>query len=183
MTPRADAQRNYEHLLAAAKTAFNATGADASLDDIAREAGVGNATLYRHFPTREKLLEAVYDEQIQAFCATGRALLDSPPAQALRQWQLAAIAHFTQNRGLADAILAEHRGTAPPRFAEWHHLIEEVAASLLERAQQAGVVRTDLTAHELTRLTSAIATIAGPDAVKAKRLLSLLMEGLEDSRR
>jgi AcrR family transcriptional regulator len=98
---RADAPRNRERLLAAAVTAFNARGAGASLDDIAKAAGVGNATLYRHFPTRAKLLEAVYDQRIAVLCAAAAELAQpAAPARALHEWLRAVVTHVTDRRVL-----------------------------------------------------------------------------------
>ena len=131
---RADAQRNRERLLAAAETAFNARGAGASLDDIARAAGVGNATLYRHFPTRATLLEAVYDQRIAELCAAAAELADpAAPARALREWLRAVVAHVTDRRVLTDAFLAAYEGPAgiePPQVAAWHKAIFDAGRPL-----------------------------------------------------
>ncbi|GAA2793199.1 TetR/AcrR family transcriptional regulator [Nonomuraea dietziae] len=103
---RADARRNYERLLAAAATVFAEHGVDASLEDIARRAGVANGTLYGHFPTRQALLEALLRDRMDALTATARDLLDHPSAhEALVIWARAAMAHTTTYRGLVTALM------------------------------------------------------------------------------
>ena len=177
---RADAQRNRERLLAAAETAFNARGAGASLDDIARAAGVGNATLYRHFPTRATLLEAVYDQRIAELCAAAAELADpAAPARALREWLRAVVAHVTDRRVLTDAFLAAYEGPAgiePPQVAAWHSAIFDAALPLLTAAQGAGAIRPDLSLIELMALTAAVARAGDP--AHAERFLDVLLEGI-----
>jgi AcrR family transcriptional regulator len=177
---RADAQRNYERLLAAAETALNAHGVGASLDDIARAAGVGNATLYRHFPTREKLIEAVYDQRIQALCAAARELSTAQdPAGALHRWLRAVVAHITESRVLADAFMASYQGPSdaePPQIAAWHDAVREAALPLLTAAQDAGAARPDLDVTELVGLTTAVARAGSP--AHAGRFLDVLLEGI-----
>src|SRR5690242_8753984 len=102
---RADAQRNYERLLATAREVFDEHGADAPLDEIARRAGIGNATMYRHFPTRRELIIAVYADEVDALCAQGQALLEKEqPGDALFTWLRSFIAHVATKRDLALAI-------------------------------------------------------------------------------
>jgi AcrR family transcriptional regulator len=177
---RADAQRNYQRLLAAAEQAFNAHGADASLDDIAKAAGVGNATLYRHFLTREKLIEAVYDDRIQTLCATaGQLAKTQEPGDALVNWLRTVVAHIIESRGLGDAFNAAYQGpddAEPPQVVAWHRHIREAAAPLLSAAQAAGSVRADLDVVELLALTTAVARAGNP--TQAGRFLALLLEGL-----
>ncbi len=177
---RADARRNYERLLATAETAFDAHGASASLDDIAKAAGVGNATLYRHFPTREKLIEAVYDHRIQALCAAaGHLAATRQPGDALIGWLEAAVAHITASRTLGDAFDAAYQGprdAEPPQVTAWHRSVREAAAPLLSAAQAAGRVRADLDSAELVALTTAVARAAGP--ARAGHFLELLLEGI-----
>jgi AcrR family transcriptional regulator len=177
---RADAQRNRDRLLAAAESALNAHGATASLDDIAKAAGVGNATLYRHFPTRAKLIEAVYDQRIMALCgaATGPAT-GREPAAALRDWLRAVVEHITDSRVLADAFAATYEGPAgiePPQFTAWHAAMYEAAAPLLDAAREAGAIRPDLSVAELLALTTAVARAGDP--AHAERFLDVLLEGM-----
>jgi AcrR family transcriptional regulator len=184
MTPRgpqrSDAQRNRSRLLTAAEAALNAHGASASLDDIARAAGVGNATLYRHFPTRAELIEAVYDQRIRQLCAAAGELAQAPePAGALREWLRALVAHITDSRILADAFTASLEGppdTEPPQVAAWHRAIFEAALPLLTAAQDAGAIRPDLSLMELMALTAAVARAGDP--VHAERFLDVLLEGI-----
>ena len=177
---RADAQRNRERLLAAAETAFNAQGAGASLDDIAKAAGVGNATLYRHFPTRAKLLEAVYDQRIAELCAAAAELAQpAAPALALHEWLRAVVAHVTDRRVLADAFLAAYEGPAgidPPQFAAWHNALFEAGRPLLAAAQDAGTARRDVDIAELLALATGVARAGSP--AQAERFLSVLLEGI-----
>jgi AcrR family transcriptional regulator len=177
---RADARRNRGRLLAAAQTALNAHGATASLDDIAKAAGVGNATLYRHFPTRAKLIEAVYDQRIAALCGEAAELAASrEPAAALQQWLRAVVEHITGSRVLADAFAATHEGpagTEPPQFTAWHAAIYDAASPLLDAAREAGAIRTDLSLAELLALTTAVARAGDP--AQAGRFLDVLLKGV-----
>jgi AcrR family transcriptional regulator len=180
VTQRADAQRNRERLLTAAETAFNAQGAGASLDDIAKAAGVGNATLYRHFPTRAKLLEAVYDQRIAELCAVAAELAQlAAPARALHEWLRAVIAHVTDRRVLTDAFLAAYEGPVgiePPQFAAWHNALFDAGRPLLAAAQDAGTARRDLNIAEVLALVTGVARAGSP--AQADRFLSVLLEGI-----
>lgn len=184
MTPRpprrADARRNYDRLLAAAETALNAHGAQASLDEIAKAAGVGNATLYRHFPTRESLIEAVYDERIRALCATARDLAArQEPGPALFGWLRVVVAHITESRVLGEAFMAAYqgpKGMEPPQIAVWHRSVEQAASPLLTAAQEGGALRPDLDAAELMALTTAVGRAGDP--ARAGHYLDLLLEGI-----
>ncbi|GAB2800443.1 TetR/AcrR family transcriptional regulator [Actinoallomurus bryophytorum] len=177
---RADAQRNRERLLAAAEAALNADGVNASLDDIAKAAGVGNATLYRHFPTREKLIEAVYDHRIRALCdAAGELAASGEAGEALVDWLRAVVCHITQSQVLGDAFMAAYEGPAdvePPQIIAWHRALREVAAPLLGAAQAAGAVRPDLDVVELLALTTAVARAGNP--AQAGHFLGFLLEGI-----
>lgn len=175
---RADARRNRERLLAAAREAFAAHGPDAPLDPIAQQAGVGSGTLYRHFPTREDLMREVYRGQIDALCARGRELASSPtPEKALITWLRMAV-DMADRRGLA-AALYERMGADPPSpfLLATKQALGEAAAPLLRCAQEAGAVRPDVTAPELLKLVHAIARVTdGPD--ETERLLDLLLGGI-----
>src|ERR687888_1633161 len=119
---RADAQRNVERLIAAAREAFAENGPNAPLDDIARAAGVGAGTLYRHFPTRLALFEAVYRDNVERLCAEGERLAATePPAEALVDWLRGFVSVVSQKRGLATALTDE--GRASELFAECHAMI------------------------------------------------------------
>jgi AcrR family transcriptional regulator len=177
---RADAQRNVERLIAAAREAFSTDGPNASLDEIARSAGVGPGTLYRHFPTRLALFEAGYRVSVERLCADGERLADTePPAQALIDWLQGFVTVVSQKRGLAAALTEE--GRTSELFAQCHAMINATGGELLDRAKAAGAVRSDVELGDLLKMTKAFAQAAetspeGP--VLAERLLSLSMDGL-----
>ncbi|GAA5770805.1 hypothetical protein Aros01_07333 [Streptosporangium roseum] len=177
---RADAQRNYERLLVAAETVLNTHGAGASLDDIAKAAGVGNATLYRHFATREKLIEAVYDQRIRTLCdVAGKQAASEEPGKALLGWLREVVAHITESRVLGEAFMAAYEGPAdvePPQIAAWHRAVREAAAPLLAAAQDTGAIRPDLGVVEMMALTTAVARAGNP--AQAGGFLDLLLEGI-----
>ncbi|MFF0523465.1 TetR/AcrR family transcriptional regulator [Actinomadura nitritigenes] len=175
---RADARRNYDRLLAAARDAFAAYGAEAPLDDIARDAGVGNATLYRHFPSREALLDAVFQDRVQTLCAQAEELHGrESPDDALVTWLRALVAHVTTYRGVASWLMSTATGQEPSP-ASCQELIRAAGKSLLIRAQQSGAVRPDIGTSQLLRLTHAIALATEQTPEEADQLLSLLMDGL-----
>lgn len=178
---RADARRNYDRLLATAATAFSEHGPDASLEEIARQAGVGIGTLYRHFPTRAALLEASYVGQIEALCDQARERAQHPsPGAALAEWLHILAAHNLRYRGLK-GVLSEILQDEPAALSECKAMLRSTAGTLLTRAQQAGAIRADLTVSELLRLVYAIFLTADhpPDATdQIDRLLSLLLDGL-----
>jgi AcrR family transcriptional regulator len=185
MTPhplRADARRNRDRLIAAARAAFAERGAEASLDDIARRAGVGPGTLYRHFPTRLALMEAVYRDGVEALCAEAQDLLTSPsPGEALTSWLRSFLAYVSTKRGLAAALTTIAGEEKPPVFAACHDLISTAGSALLGRAQEAGVVRPDVHLWDLLKLINGIALTCeqSPDCgVLANRLLALVMDGV-----
>jgi AcrR family transcriptional regulator len=179
---RADARRNRDRLIAVAREAFAERGADASLDDIARRAGVGPGTLYRHFPTRMALMEAVYRDGVEALCAEAYDLLLSPsPGDALAAWLRSFLAYAATKRGLAKALMAMAGDEKPPFFAACHDMISEAGAALLARAQAAGAVRPDVQLWDLLKLVSGIAMTCeqAPDCeIMADRLLALVMDGV-----
>jgi AcrR family transcriptional regulator len=171
---RADAQRNRQRLLDAARAVFDEQGTGAPLDDIARRAGVGNATMYRHFANRRELALAVYADEVDALCARGDALLDADsPADALYTWLLAFVSHVATRRELA-VLDADQPGTdVSARYAQWHEAMHRTATALVDRARAAGAVRADVDPGDLLRLTSGIA-LTGADP---HRLLRLVRHG------
>ncbi|HVV12637.1 TetR/AcrR family transcriptional regulator [Amycolatopsis sp.] len=177
---RADAQRNYDRLLAAAETVLDADGAGASLDDIAKAAGVGNATLYRHFPTRGKLIEAIYDQRIRLLCeAAENRVTARDPGKALIDWLREVVVHLTESRVLAEAFMAAQPGppgVEPPQIAAWHKAVDNAAAPLLAAAQADGAIRPGLDATDLMALTTAVARAGSPE--QADAFLDLLLEGI-----
>ncbi len=174
---RADARRNHDLLLAAAKEIFDEHGVDAPLDDIARRAGVGNATMYRHFPTRRELIIAVYSDEVAELCARGEALLGAAdPGDALFAWLRDFVAHVATKRDLALAVPDDRAGQRPALFDQWHEAMRGAASALLGRARDAGAVRADLAVAELLALANGIALTA-PDADRLDRLLTLVRYG------
>jgi AcrR family transcriptional regulator len=177
---RADAQRNVERLIVAAREAFAARGPQAPLDDIARAAGVGPGTLYRHFPTRLALLEAVYRDSVERLCADGARLVETePPADALLDWLQGFVTVVSQKRGLAAALTDE--GRASELFAQCHTMINATGSDLLDRAKAAGAVRDDVALADVLRMAKAFAQAGetSPEgAALAERLLGLAMDGL-----
>jgi AcrR family transcriptional regulator len=179
---RADARRNYEQLVAQARIAFAESGAGASLDEVARRAGVASGTLYRHFPTRLDLVEAVLAEQIAALVERGRALLGAEDGfDALAVWLRAALGHALTYRGLAAEVMnaALDRGGEPA--STWHAELFEVGAALLERARRSGAVVAEAEAADVLKAVGAIAwAVQGdPDgSARAERLVALLVNGL-----
>jgi len=174
---RADAQRNRERLLAAAVEIFSERGPAAPLDEIARRAGIGNATMYRHFPTRRELIIAVFADEVAALCAQGEVLLEGEqPADALFGWLRAFIAHVATKRELATAIPNDGGGQRSALFDQWHDAMRATAFGLLTRAQSAGEVSADIEAADLLALANGIA-VASADVDQANRCLELLRRG------
>lgn len=178
---RADARRNYEQILAAARVGFAKHGPDASLEEIARHAGVGVGTLYRHFPTRLSLQEAVIRENTEAMIGMAAELAETAtPGDALAAWLRAKLDHAASYRGLGAAVMNEIADTASPTLTScW--AMHDAGAELLARAQQAGVIRPDIDVSSLFRLIQAIAIAveSAPDgSVNAGQLLSIMLDGL-----
>jgi AcrR family transcriptional regulator len=176
---RADAQRNYERLVTAAAHVFAEQGTNAALDDVAKRAGIGNATLYRHFPARQDLVQALLAERYDELRATAERLLGgADPRTALASWLRSFIAHVTAYRGLA-ASVADILPNPETDLSASCREMRDAAAKLLARAQDAAVIRSDLTITELLCLTSGVAVAAERRPEETARLLSLLIEGLQ----
>jgi len=179
---RADARRNYEQLVQQARRVFAEFGVDASLDEIARQAGVASGTLYRHFPTRLDLTEAVLAEQVAELVDLGRALLTAEDEfVALSTWLRAALTHALTYRGLAAAVMNSALDRGNGLASTWHAEMLETGAALLARARQSGVVVADADEADVLKMVAAIAWAAQdtPDSsAQADRLLALLMNGL-----
>jgi AcrR family transcriptional regulator len=179
---RADARRNRERLLAAALAAFTESGADdTSLEEIARRAGVGIGTLYRHFPSRQSLLESVYRDQVEVLCARAGPLNDEPSAgSALTTWLRALVGFGLTKRTLMSHLLAGSRPDSPV-FSACRADIMHAASDLLGHAQEAGQVRPDIDAGDLVRISHAVvaATERMPDpGAEAGRLLGIMLGGV-----
>lgn len=174
---RADARRNYARLLEVAGAVFAEQGAQACLEEIAERAGVGIGTLYRHFPTRRALAEAVYHDQIEALVAQAEELLACPsPEDALAIWLGAVVRYGLAKRGLAEFLKTVMQEDAPD--LTWcREALLQAGAALLRRAQAAGAIRSDVDISDVTRLTHAIAS-ASRDGEQTERLLTIMLDGL-----
>ena len=177
--PRTDAQRNRERILEAAKEAFTRFGADASLDDIARQAGVGAGTLYRHFPTRDALIEAVYRSEVEKLAAAERKFTAAmPPIEALRAWMLLFVDHIAEKQIIAPALNSVVGG--PSKLYEGSRgLIQEAIDALVKRAIKSGDIRRDLDPFDLLRALIGVSHVAsGPGwQQSARRLVDILITG------
>src|SRR3954471_4467979 len=178
-TLRADAQRNRDRLLEVAAHAF-AAGGDPTLEGIAREAGVGIGTLYRHFPTREALVEAAYRNELDRLCDAAAELLRThPPEAALRSWMDRFVDYMTTKRGMKDALRAVVASGGNP-FAHSRDRMVEALGLLLRAGAEAGTLRPDADASDLLAGLSGVSLAAGEPGQRAQagRLLDLLVDGL-----
>ncbi|MEN3360521.1 MAG: hypothetical protein V7637_4503 [Mycobacteriales bacterium] len=177
---RADARRNRDQLLAVAAEALAEQGVDVSLRDVARRAGVGIGTLYRHFPTREALLEALFRNRFDGLRDRGAELLAAAdPRQALLTWLADLAAGAASYRGLPESVLDALRDET----SELHvscHAMQAAGAALLDRAQQAGTLRPDVAIEEILALTAGVAWASHhtDHHTAIDRLLTLTMTGL-----
>jgi AcrR family transcriptional regulator len=181
MTMRADARRNYDRLVATVRDVFAGQGTDASLDEIARRAGVGSGTLYRHFPNREALLDAVVAEAVVELNRKAIDLLEAEsPQEALVTWLHALVDYVITVRGLSATMMA----CRDDESSELHHscmVISSAMNALLARAQAAGTVRPDALGDDLGRIVHGIVLAAEADRSDtgiADRLLALTLDGL-----
>jgi AcrR family transcriptional regulator len=177
--PRTDAQRNRERILEVAKEAFTQSGANASLDDIARQAGVGPGTLYRHFPTREELIEAVYRTEVEKMAAAERTFAETmPPLDALRAWMLLFVDYIATKKIIAPALNSMVGGPSKVFEASYGQVWEAIRA-LVKRAVKSGDIRKDLDPIDLLRALIGVANVAtSPDwQQSARRLVEILILG------
>lgn len=177
--PRADAQRNRLRILEVAKEAFTRSGANASLDDIAKQAEVGPGTLYRHFPTRDSLLEAVYHAEVQKLAAAESELSAKlPPVEALRAWMLLFVDYIAAKHIIAPALNTLVGGTAR-LYESSRAQIGGAINTLVKRAVQSGDIRKDLEPFDLLRALIGVFNVAsGPDCQQsARRLVDILISG------
>jgi AcrR family transcriptional regulator len=177
--PRADAQRNRERILDVAKKAFTKRGADTSMDDIAKQSGVGPGTLYRHFPTRDALIEAVYRAEVEKLAAAARHFAESmPPLEALRAWMLLFVDYIAAKQIIAPALNTLVGG--PSRLYEGSRgQVRAAIETLAKRAIQSGDLRSDLNPFDLLQALIGVALVASsPDwQQSAKRLVDILIAG------
>jgi len=177
--PRADAQRNRERILEIAKKAFTRSGVNISLDDVAKQAGVGAGTLYRHFPTREALLEAVYRTEVEKLAAAERELAETlSPIEALRAWMLLFVDYIAAKQIIAPALNTSVGGPSK-LFDSSGALIKGAINSLVGRAIESGDIRRDLDPLDLLRALVGVSNVAStPDwEQSAKRLVQILILG------
>lgn len=177
---RADARRNRERILEAAVRAFTEKGADVAIDTIAKAAGVGSATLYRHFPTREALVEAAYRNELARVCDSAVKLLaDNPPDRAIRLWMDDFIDYLAAKQGMADALRAAVASGADP-FAETLDKLGAALDILLHAGADAGLLRPDIDPFDAGFSLAGVALItsAPGQRERAGRLLDLLLDGL-----
>ncbi|MHB8487954.1 MAG: TetR/AcrR family transcriptional regulator [Candidatus Dormibacteria bacterium] len=177
--PRADALRNRDLLITAAADAFAARGADASLEDVARNARVGIGTLYRHFPTRDALVEAVYRHEIDVLCERADQLLETmPPDRALSEWMQLFVRHVATKRGML-SVLKPLLSTNPNFSDQTRGRATAAATKLLEAGAAAGTVRADVNGGDLLRAVGGICMSTDQERSEAsERLVGLLFDGL-----
>jgi AcrR family transcriptional regulator len=179
---RADARRSHEKLLDAATAAFADHGADAPLDDIARRAGVGIGTLYRHFPTRLDLQAAVYRNQVQTVCAAADDLIETvTPEQAFAGWIRALAGYLVTKRGLSGSLIAG-LGRDSELISGCWMAMRDAAERLLVHAQRAGALRSDITPHDVLRMVHGIVIATEHAPEDTDRLLSLMFDGMRPRR-
>lgn len=182
--PRADAERNRDRILQVAKDAFTRFGAEASLDEIAKQAEVGAGTLYRHFPTREALIEAVYRTEVAKLAAAERNFAETmPPIEALRAWMLLFVDYIAAKKLIAP-VLNTLLGGASKVFESSHAQIWDAIRALVRRAIESGDIREDLDPIDLLRALIGVANVAtSPDwQQSAQRLVDILITGSRPTR-
>ncbi len=174
---RADALRNYEKVIAAAREAFAEGGASVSLEEIARRAEVGIGTLYRHFPNRQALLEAVYVDEVDALCRSAVELEGLEPWEALVSWLHRFVAYMATKQALAQELLS-YVDRGAPVFHTCRTTIFAAAQPLVERAQRAGVLRTDTDLPEIIQMVGGIAKIQPGTPEQIDHILAIALDGL-----
>lgn len=177
--PRIDALRNRDRILEVAKSAFTQQGANASLEEIAKQAGVGTGTLYRHFPTRDELIEGVYRNEVQKLAAAAGRFADTmSPIEALRAWMLLLVDYIAAKHIIAPALNTIAGG--PSRLHEGSRtVIQGAIGELVKRAKRSGDLRRDLDASDLLRALIGVSHV-GPSVdwpQSARRLVDILIAG------
>jgi AcrR family transcriptional regulator len=174
---RADALRNYEKLIAAAREAFSEGGTAVSLEEVARRAGVGIGTLYRHFPRRQDLLEAVYVGEVEALCQSATEFAGLEPWDALRAWLHRFIGYIATKQALAQELL-DHLDRDADFFRGCRAAFYAAGEPLFVRAQEARAVRADTSFDEVIQMVSGIAKIPASDPAQVERILDMALDGL-----
>ncbi len=175
---RADARRNYDLLVEAARATFHEHDTDSSLEQIARRAGVGIGTLYRHFPTRLALLEAVYRDEVDDLADRSAELLeDADPWDGLRAWLELFLGYAATKRALFHEVI-EKVGKDSELLTHSRAVITESGAAALGRAQDAGVARADIEVSDLVRLVGGCTMMPGSTDEQQKRMLAVVVDGI-----
>ena len=175
---RADALRNYEKLVAAAREAFTEADRSASLEDIARRAGVGIGTLYRNFPTRTDLVQAVYVDEVEGLARSAAELAELEPWEALSGWLQRFVGYVATKQALADELFAVADAERQAVFAGCRAMLHGAGEPLLRRAQDAGIVRPDVTIEDVVRMVGGIAKMPAADPAEIQRVLAVALDGL-----
>jgi AcrR family transcriptional regulator len=170
---RADARRNFDALLAAARDTFAEQSTDASLEEIARRAGVGIGTLYRNFPTRRDLFEAVYVDEINQLGAAAEAVAELPPWEALQVWLERFVGYVVTKRAVMDALNRESE-----LFRACRTTMYQAGEPLMERARAAGEVRADASFDDLLRMISGLVSATFVDEAQRDRVLTFALDGI-----
>jgi AcrR family transcriptional regulator len=182
--PRTDATRNRERILQEAKEAFTNFGADASLDEIARRAGVGAGTLYRHFPTRDALIEAVYRSEVEKLATAERKFAEAmPPVEALRAWMLLFVDHIAQKQIIAPALNSLVGGSAK-LYEGSRGQLQAAIGGLVNRAIETGEIRADIAPFDFLQALIGVAHVASGAEWQesARRLVEILIAGSRPTR-
>ncbi|MEV2194743.1 helix-turn-helix domain-containing protein [Streptomyces phaeochromogenes] len=174
---RKDAARNYDALLTAAREAFTEHGAEASLEDVARRAGVGIGTLYRNFPTRRHLFESVYADEVNALCRVAEELAGLEPWEALTTWLDRFADYMVTKRAVREALNDESE-----IFTACRESMYAAGGPLFERAQRAGAARTDMDFVDLLRMVAGITATSFDDDAQRDRVLAVALDGVRVSR-
>jgi AcrR family transcriptional regulator len=180
--PRADAERNRARLLETAKSAFAEKGIAASLDEIARTAGVGAGTLYRHFPTRDALIEAVYRNEMAQLVDTATRLTETrAPIAALREWLVLFVDYMVTKRGMSEALNSLVNGTSE-LYSTSADQLRRAIVKLIDRAVASGDIRLDIDPLDLLRALAGVTNVnPGPDGTSAaKRMVDILIAGIQN---
>ncbi|MET7699390.1 helix-turn-helix domain-containing protein [Streptomyces sp. NPDC005485] len=170
---RKDAARNYDALLAAAREAFAENGSEASLEDVARRAGVGIGTLYRNFPTRRHLFESVYADEVNALCRFAQEVAVKEPWEALTTWLRRFTDYMVTKRAVRDALSDESE-----IFQACRDSMYQAGGPLFERAQQAGRARADMEFDDLLRMVAGITATNFPTDAQRDRVLAVALDGV-----
>jgi AcrR family transcriptional regulator len=173
---RADARRNHERILQAAWEAFAEGGESTAFEEIARRAGVGIGTLYRHFPTRQALLETLYVKEVEEICRSATPLPDDP-WRALSEWSERLVGYLATKRALANELL-NYLDEDAPLFRECRGAVFAAGEPLLKRAQEAGVARTDVNFSDVLHMLGGISRMPTGDRGQMEHVVGIALDGL-----